>query len=346
MAITAQQALGRLVEKRDLARDEMLAVMSGIMRGEYTPAQTAGILTALRMKGETVEEIAAAASVMRELATKVNLGDLPHLIDTVGTGGDSSHTFNVSTAAALVAAAAGARVAKHGNRSVSSSSGSADVLEALGVNVSAMGAADVERCVREVGFGFMFAPNHHSAMKHAAPVRRELGIRTIFNVLGPLTNPAGAKRQVIGVFRRDLVGVLAQVLRDLGSEHVLVVHGSDGMDEITLAGETFVAELRDGAITQYTLQPEACGIPTQQANLRVANAQESKALILGVLANASGPARDIVQLNAGASLYVAGLASSIEAGFKLAGETIASGAARRKLDQLAGFSSVLKAGAA
>jgi anthranilate phosphoribosyltransferase len=348
MTITAHQAIARLIEQRDLAREEMHAVMQGIMRGEYSPVQTSAILTALRIKGETVEEIAAAARVMRELATKVEVSDLPHLVDTVGTGGDSSHTFNVSTAAAIVAAAAGARVAKHGNRSVSSSSGSADVLEALGVNVSAMNAQEVERSVREVGFGFMFAPNHHGAMKHAAPVRRELGVCTIFNVLGPLTNPAGAKRQVIGVFRRDLVGVLARVLQDLGSEHVLVVHGSDGLDELTITGESFVAELRAGKVNEYSVRPEDFGLAANpQANLRVANAQESKARILAVLANEPGPARDIVQLNAGASIYVAGLAASMQAGCQLAGETLASGAARRKLDQLVGFASTLqKAGKA
>jgi len=334
--MTPQAALTALIEKRDLSRDEMLSVMQQIMGGELTPVQIAGILIALRCKGETVTEIAAAAQVMRELATKVPLGVDEHLVDTCGTGGDGAHTFNISTASAIVAAAAGAKVAKHGGRSVSSTCGSADVLEALGVNVN-LTPDQVAQCVREIGVGFMFAPNHHSAMRFAAPVRRELGVRTLFNLLGPMTNPAGAQNQVMGVFHRDLVGKLAQVLKELGSRHVLVVHAADGLDEISLAGDTFVAELKDGAIREYTLNPAQFGMqPSTSEGLAVHNIDEAKAMFATALGQ-PGPARDIVALNAGAAIYVAGLAVSLVDGVEKACATIASGAAKAKLAQLVAF---------
>jgi anthranilate phosphoribosyltransferase len=341
MALTAAQALHKLLERNDLAHNEMLDVMHQIMRGEYTPAQMAGVLVALRMKGETVDEIAAAAEVMRELSTKVTVAAREHLVDTCGTGGDGIQTFNVSTVSAIVAAAAGARVAKHGGRSVSSTCGSADVLEALGVNVN-LTPLQVARCVDEIGIGFMFAPNHHSAMKHAAPVRRELGVRTLFNLLGPLTNPAGARRQVMGVFDRNLTGKLAKVLRQLGSEHVLVVHGADGMDEISFAGDTYVAELKNGEVSEYILNPRQFGMDLHQAeNIRVQNAEESKAMILGVLDGRPGAARDIVLLNAGAAIYVAGVANSLQAGIARATEVIDNHAASERLKQLVKLSAEL-----
>jgi len=309
--------------------------MRQIMSGELTPVQIAGILVALRMKGETVDEIAAAAEVMRELSTKVKIAVDEHLVDTCGTGGDGIQTFNVSTASAFVAAAAGAKVAKHGGRSVSSTCGSADVLEALDVNVN-MTPEQVAQCVDGIGIGFMFAPNHHSAMKHAAPVRRELGVRTLFNLLGPMTNPAGAKRQVMGVFDRTLTVKLAHVLQRLGSEHVLVVHGADGMDEISFAGDTYIAELKDGRVSEFVLNPRQFGMSLHQAaSIRVQNAEESKAIVLAVLSGQAGPARDIVLLNAGAAIYVAGVADSIEDGIAAAARVIDSGLAKTKLDQLA-----------
>ncbi|HEX5339144.1 MAG TPA: anthranilate phosphoribosyltransferase [Gallionella sp.] len=332
--ITPQAALHKLLDRTDLSRDEMLAVMHGIMSGAYTHAQIAGILIALRMKGETVEEIAAAAEVMRGLSTKVTVKTDAYLVDTCGTGGDGIQTFNVSTVSAIVAAAAGAKVAKHGGRSVSSTCGSADVLEALEVNVN-LTPTQVAHCVDSIGIGFMFAPNHHSAMKHAAPVRRELGVRTLFNLLGPLTNPAGAKRQVMGVFDRSLTGKLARVLQQLGSEHVLVVHGADGMDEISFAGDTYVAELKDGQVSEYVLNPQQFGLALHQAeSIRVQNAEESKAIILAVLDGQPGPARDIVLLNAGAAIYVAGLAPSLLDGIARAAQVIDDGTAREKLTQL------------
>lgn len=332
--ITPQAALHKLLDRVSLSRDEMLAVMQQIMSGAYTPAQMAGILIALRMKGETVEEIAAAAEVMRALSTKVAVADDGFLVDTCGTGGDGIQTFNVSTVSAIVAAAAGAKVAKHGGRSVSSTCGSADVLEALGVNVN-LSPAQVAHAVDSIGIGFMFAPNHHSAMKHAAPVRRELGVRTLFNLLGPLTNPAGAKRQVMGVFDRALTGKLAHVLQRLGSEHVLVVHGADGMDEISFAGDTYVAELKDGVVSEYVLNPRQFGMALHRAeSIRVQNAEESKAMILAVLAGQPGPARDIVLLNAGAAIYVAGLAGSLLDGIARAAQVIDDGTAREKLTSL------------
>ena len=340
--MTPQQALVRLIEQREIFYDEMLSLMRQIMGGEVTPAQIAGILVGLRVKKETVGEISAAAQVMREFATKVPVSNRAHLVDTCGTGGDASHTFNISTASALVAAAAGARVAKHGGRSVSSTCGSADVLEALGVNLD-LSPEQVGKCIDEIGIGFMFAPHFHGAMKHAAPVRRELGVRTIFNVLGPLTNPAGADNQVMGVFHQDLVGIQARVLQRLGSRHVLIVHGADGMDEISISVGTSVAELKDGEISEFTMHPELFGISSAPINsLRVANADEACEKLLGVLNNISGAPRDIVQLNAGAAIYVAGLANTLKDGVAKADQVIANGAAKTKLDQLIALSNSFK----
>ena len=334
MELLFKDALQSLIDRKDFTREQMLAVMRQVMGGELTPVQIASLLVGLRMKGETVDEIAAAAEVMRELSSKVSVKDGAHLIDTCGTGGDGIQTFNVSTVCAFVAAAAGARVAKHGGRSVSSTCGSADVLEALGVNVN-LTPAQVARCVDEIGIGFMFAPNYHSAMKYAAPVRRELGVRTLFNLLGPLTNPAGAKRQVMGVFHRDLTGLLARVLQRLDSEHVLVVHGADGMDEISFAGDTYVAELKDGQVQEYVLNPQQFGLPLHDArSIRVQNAEQSKQLLLAVLGGETGPARDIVLLNAGAAIYVAGLVDNLKAGIACASRMIDCGDAKNKLQQL------------
>ena len=341
--ITPQQALVRLIEQREIFYDEMLSLMRQIMSGEVSAAQIAGILVGLRVKKETVGEITAAAQVMREFATKVPVSNREHLVDTCGTGGDGAQTFNISTASALVAAAAGARVAKHGGRSVSSTCGSADVLEALGVNLN-LTPEQVGQCVDKIGIGFMFAPNFHGAMKYAAPVRRELGVRTIFNVLGPLTNPAGADNQVLGVFHPDLVGILARVLQRLGSRHVLVVHGADGMDEISISGSSYIAELKDGAVNEYTVTPEDFGLKTSSTELlRVANADEACEKLLGVLNNAAGAPRDIVQLNAGAAIYAAGLAGTLADGVRRADEAIASGAAKARLDQLIALSNSFKA---
>ncbi len=326
--------LSKLIARTDLSREEMLDLMRAIMTGELSPAQIAGAVVALRCKGETVTELAAAATVMRELSTRVPLMGVENLVDTCGTGGDGAHTFNVSTAAAFVAAAAGAKVAKHGGRSVSSKSGSADVLEALGVNVNLPPEA-VAQAVREIGVGFMFAPNHHSAMKHAAPVRRELGVRTFFNLLGPMTNPAGAPNQVLGVFDRAYTRLLAEVLRELGSRHVLVVHADDGLDEISLGSSTFVAELKNGQISEYTINPEDFGFARcASEKLAVGSVEESKIMLLAALDNQPGPARDIVALNAGAALYVSGAAASLAEGVLAAQSALASGAARTKLDAL------------
>ncbi|MES1981006.1 MAG: anthranilate phosphoribosyltransferase [Pseudomonadota bacterium] len=327
-------SLNLLINRTDLSHEDMRELMQHIMSGQLTPSQIAAVLIALRIKGESITEIAAAAEVMRELSTKVEVSDNGHLIDTCGTGGDGVQTFNISTASALVAAAAGARVAKHGGRSVSSTCGSADVLEKLGVNVN-LTPQQVANCVERIGVGFMFAPNHHSAMKYAAPVRRELGVRTLFNLLGPLTNPAGAANQVIGVFHRDLTAKLAQVLQRLGSRHVLVVHGADGMDEISIGGETCVAELKAGAVHEYTVHPGQFGLPLASLDMiRVANVEQARDMLLGVLENQSGAARDIVQLNAGAAIYVAGLAPTLPAAVQKADEIISSGAAKNKLLQL------------
>ncbi|PKO53958.1 MAG: anthranilate phosphoribosyltransferase [Betaproteobacteria bacterium HGW-Betaproteobacteria-20] len=334
MDFTFKEALQNLLDRKDFTHAQMLQIMHMMMSGELSSVQIASLLLGLRMKGETVDEITAAAEVMRDLSTKVTVHDASHLIDTCGTGGDGIQTFNVSTVCAIVAAAAGARVAKHGGRSVSSTCGSADVLEALGVNVN-LSPAQVAKCVDNIGVGFMFAPNHHSAMKHAAPVRRELGIRTLFNLLGPMTNPAGAKRQVMGVFHKDLTILLAQVLQRLGSEHVMVVHGADGMDEISFTGDTYVAELKNGAITEYTLNPGQFGIKLHDlSTIQVQNADESKAMILDVLNGKSGAPRDIVLLNAGAAIYVSDVADSLQSGINKARDVIDNGLALAKLNAL------------
>ncbi len=328
-----QSAIRAVTEHKDLSSDEMTSVMRLIMTGEATPAQVGGFLIGLRMKGETVEEVAAAAGVMRELSTKVDV-DTARLVDTCGTGGDASGSFNISTASAFVVAAAGGKVAKHGNRSVSSKSGSADVLEAAGVNLE-LSPEQVAACVNDIGVGFMFAPMHHSAMKHAIGPRREMAVRTLFNVLGPLTNPAGAPNQVLGVFSKDWVEPLAQVLKQLGSEHVLVVHADDGLDEISIGSATQVAELKDGQISTYTIQPEDFGMQRADlAALKAEDAKDSLRIIKSVLANESGPAKDIVCLNAGAAIYAAGLTASLADGVARAAEVIASGAAAAKLEQL------------
>ena len=334
---TPQEAINRLCDKREIFYDEMVDLMRQVMEGKVAPVQLAAILMGLHVKTESVSEIAAAASVMREFSTKVDAAGVDHLVDTCGTGGDKAHTFNISTTAAFVAAAAGAHVAKHGGRAVSSQSGSADVLEGLGVNL-ALTPEQVGRCIREVGVGFMFAPNHHPAMKHAAPVRKELGMRTILNILGPLTNPAGAPNQVMGVFHADLVGIQARVLKMLGSKHVLTVHGQDGLDEITITGPTFVAELKHDFITEYSIEPRQFGLDTAPIEaLQAKGADDSRARLQAVLANEEGPARDVVILNAAAALYVSGVAPSLWDGVALARESIASGAAQRKLDQLVQF---------
>jgi anthranilate phosphoribosyltransferase len=331
--MTPQEALARAIEHREIFHEEMLVLMRGIMSGEVSPTLIAGLLVALRVKKETIGEIAAAAEVMREFATKVPVADQPNLVDTCGTGGDAAHTFNISTAAMFVAAGAGVKIAKHGGRSVSSKSGSADVLEALGANIN-LTPEQVARAIAETGIGFMFAPNHHSAMKYAAPVRRELGVKTLFNILGPLTNPAGARQQVMGVFHRDLVGIQARVLQRLGSRRVIIVHGEEGLDEISISGPTLVGELKDDRILEYTITPRDFGLsPRDGAELRVASVEESRAKVLEALDNRDTAARDVVALNAGASIYVAGLARSLPEGYSLARSAIASGAARRKLDQ-------------
>jgi anthranilate phosphoribosyltransferase len=335
--MTPQEALARVIEHREIFREEMLSIMRAIMSGEVTPTMIAAIIVGLRIKKETIGEIAAAAEVMREFATKVPVKDPERLIDIVGTGGDGAHTFNISTASTFVCAAAGARVAKHGNRSVSSKSGSADVLEALGANIN-LKPETIGRCIDEIGVGFMFAPLHHGAMKHAAPVRRELGVKTIFNILGPLTNPAGARQELMGVFHPDLVGIQARVLERLGSRRVMVVHGLEGLDEISISGPTMVAELNDGRITEYRVTPQDFGLSSHDAStIKVDGIESSKAMVLAALGNEAGAARDIVSLNAGASIYVAGLAPNLAAGVKKAQEVIASGAARKKLDAFVGF---------
>ena len=335
--MTPQEALNRVIEHREIFREEMLSLMRAIMSGEVSPTLIAAIITGLRVKKETIGEIAAAAEVMREFATRVPAPDEPNLIDTCGTGGDAAHSFNISTAAMFVAAAAGARVAKHGGRSVSSKSGSADVLEALGANIN-LKPDQVARSIAEVGVGFMFAPNHHSAMKHAAPVRRELGVKTLFNILGPLTNPAGARQQVMGVFHPDLVGIQARVLQRLGSRRVMIVHGAEGLDEISISGPTRVAELKDDGIKEYTIAPQDVGLRAHDlAAIRVDGVEQSKANVMAALGNQAGAARDIVAFNAGASIYVAGLAPTLADGVKKALAAIASGAARKKLGAFVEF---------
>ncbi|HMM87397.1 anthranilate phosphoribosyltransferase [Azohydromonas sp.] len=343
MPITDTEALTRVIEHREIFHDEMLALMRRIMSGEMSPLMIAALTIGLRVKKETIGEIAAAAQVMREFATPVAVADRTHLVDIVGTGGDASHTFNISTAAAFVAAAAGARVAKHGGRSVSSTSGSADVMEALGAHI-ALTPEQVGQCIAETGVGFMFAPNHHPAMKHAAPVRKELGVRTIFNILGPLTNPAGAPNQLLGVFHPDLVGIQVRVLQRLGSEHVMVVYGMNGMDEISLSGETLVGELKDGEVREYVVHPSDFGLPVYDSRvLRVANRDESVQCIQRALANEDGPVRDIVLLNAGAALYCANVATSVADGVRLAREAVASGRALAKLSQFVSATQRLRA---
>ena len=338
-----QEALTRVIEHREIFHDEMVSLMRQIMRGEVSPVMTAAILTGLRVKKETVGEIAAAAQVMRELSTRIEVADNSRFVDIVGTGGDGAHTFNISTASMFVAAAAGARVAKHGNRSVSSSSGSADVLEALGANIQ-LTPVQVAECLAATGIGFMFAPNHHSAMKNVAPIRREMAVRTVFNILGPLTNPAGAPNTLLGVFHPDLVGILVRVMERLGAKHVLVVHGRDGMDEVSLGAATLVGELKDGVVSEYEIHPEDFGLHmASNRGLRVGNAEESKAMLLSALANTPGTAREIVVLNAGTALYAANVATSIGDGIDLAREAIGSGAARAKLDEFVRCTQALSA---
>lgn len=344
-SITPQEALQRTIEHREIFHDEMVALMRQIMRGEVSPVMSAAILSGLRVKKETVGEIAGAAQVMREFAAKVELTDTENFIDVVGTGGDGANTFNISTASIFVVAGAGAKVAKHGNRSVSSRSGSADVLEALGAAID-LQPAQVARCIAETGIGFMFAPIHHPAMKNIAAVRRELGVRTIFNILGPLTNPAGAENILMGVFHPDLVGIQVRVLQRLGTQRALVVWGRDGMDEISLGAGTLVGELRDGQVREYEIHPEDYGIAMAASrNLRVDNAEQSRAMLLEALENVDGLPREVVALNAGAALYAAGRADSIKAGIAMARAVIASGAARARLDQFVACTQRLKASA-
>ena len=331
MAITPQEALQRTIEHREIFHDEMVELMRQIMRGEVSPSLVAAIVSGLRVKKETIGEITGAARVMRELSAKVDVGEQRNFVDIVGTGGDGAQTFNISTASMFVAAAAGAKVAKHGGRSVSSKSGSADVLEALGAVID-LDARQVAQCFADTGIGFMFAPNHHPAMKVVAPVRKELGVRTIFNILGPLTNPAGAPNILMGVFHPDLVGIQVRALQQLGARHALVVWGRDGMDEISLGAATLVGELRDGVVREYEIEPEDFGLTMASSrNLRVADADESKAVVLDVLGNGAGVALDIVLLNAGAALYAADVADSIADGIARAREAVASGAALAKL---------------
>lgn len=331
MNISPQQALQRVIEHREIFHDEMIGLMRQIMSGQVSATMVAAIIAGLRVKKETIGEISAAASVMRELATPVVVPYDRRFVDIVGTGGDSAQSFNISTASIFVAAAAGARVAKHGGRSVSSSSGSADVLESLGVCID-LAPELVARSIEETGIGFMFAPNHHSAMKHVAPIRREMGVRTIFNILGPLTNPAQAPNTLLGVFHPDLVGILVRVMQRLGAERVLVVHGKDNLDEISLGAATLVGELRDGQVSEYEIHPEDFGLQMRSLRqLQVGSADESRAMLLGALDNQPGAPLDIVCLNAGAALYVANVAGSIAEGIELARQAIASGAARQKL---------------
>jgi anthranilate phosphoribosyltransferase len=341
--ITVAEAIQRTVEHREVFHDEMLHIMRQIMRGELTPAQIAGFIVGLRVKKETIGEIAAAAQVMREFATRVEVADDRHLVDIVGTGGDAARTFNVSTASAFVAAASGVKIAKHGNRAVSSSSGSADVLEALGANIM-LDSKQVAACIDKTGLGFMFAPSHHTAMKYAAPVRKELGVRTIFNILGPLTNPAGAPNQVLGVFHPDLVGIQVRVLQRLGSRHVMTVYGLDGLDEISISGETLVGELVKGEVREYTVHPSQFGLELYDRRaIQVNTVDESKQMVLAVLDNQPGPALNIVLLNAGAAIYVSGAAKTLEHGIEHARKTISCGAAKAKLEEFVAYTQRLKA---
>ena len=339
------QAINAVLQRQDLNSSEMTEVMRTIMTGGATDAQIGGFLIGLRMKGETVTEIAAAAKVMRELASGVNISGLDHAVDIVGTGGDASGTFNVSTASMFVAAAAGAHVAKHGNRSVSSKSGSADALETAGINLM-LSSDQVEQCVREVGVGFMFAPGHHSAMKHAIGPRKEMAARTVFNVLGPLTNPAGVPNLVLGVFSEELLEPLANVLKELGANHVMVVHSRDGLDEISIGDVTDVAELKDGEITRYTIEPEAFDLQRVAIDyIKADGPDQSVAMIRGLLSGETGPARDIVAMNAGAAIYVSGLAGSLADGVKKAQQVLDSGDGLARLEKLAALSQTFKADA-
>ena len=337
MPITPQEALQRTIEHREIFHDEMLKIMRMIMNGELSPVMTAALITGLRVKKETIGEITAAAQVMREFSMKVTVANPQNLVDIVGTGGDGSHTFNISTCSMFVAAAAGAKTAKHGGRSVSSKSGSADVLESLGVNIN-LSPERIAQCIEETGIGFMFAPNHHPAMKNVAPVRKELGVRTIFNILGPLTNPAGAPHILMGVFHPDLVGIQIRALQRLGADHALVVYGRDGMDEVSLGAATLVGELKNGHITEYEIHPEDFGMPmASNRALKVETPEQSMAMLKAVMDNESGAARDIVILNAGAALYAANVTPSIKSGVELARSVIASGAAKSKLAQFVAF---------
>jgi anthranilate phosphoribosyltransferase len=334
MSITPQQALQRVIEHREIFHDEMLHLMRLIMSGELSPVMTAALIAGLRTKKETIGEITAAAQVMREFSVKVDVADKTHLVDIVGTGGDGAHTFNISTCAMFVIAAAGAKVSKHGGRSVSSKSGSADAVEALGISL-ALNPAQIADCIEQTGIGFMFAPNHHPAMKNVAPVRKELGVRTLFNILGPLTNPAGAPNILLGVFHPDLVGIMVRALQNLGAQHALVVHGKDGLDEVSLGAATLVGELKDGVIREYEIHPEDFGLQMVSTRaLQVETPEQSRAMLLGVLDGHAGPARDIVLLNAGAALYAADVAASIEDGIERARQAIDGGAAKARLDQL------------
>jgi anthranilate phosphoribosyltransferase len=334
MPITPQEALQRTIEHREIFHDEMLHLMRLIMQGELSPVMTAAIITGLRVKKETIGEITAAAQVMREFSTKVHVPDSTHLVDIVGTGGDGANTFNISTCSMFVAAAAGAKVSKHGGRGVSSKSGSADVMEALGIHIN-LKPEQIAQCIAEVGIGFMFAPNHHPAMKNVAPVRKELGVRTIFNILGPLTNPAGAPNILMGVFHPDLVGIQVRALQRLGAEHALVVYGRDGMDEVSLGAATLVGELKNGQITEYEIHPEDFGLPmASNRALKVETPEQSREMLMGVLKGEPGAAQDIVCLNAGVALYAANVVDSVPAGLAKARAAIASGAALAKLEQM------------
>ncbi|MDQ6880965.1 MAG: anthranilate phosphoribosyltransferase [Pseudomonadota bacterium] len=334
MSITPQQALQRTIEHREIFHDEMLNVVRMIMRGELSPVMMAALITGLRVKKETIGEITAAAQVMREFSTKVHVADKTHLVDIVGTGGDGSQTFNISTCSMFIAAAAGAKVSKHGGRSVSSKSGSADVLESLGLNINLSPAA-IAQCIEQVGIGFMFAPNHHPAMKNVAPIRKELGVRTIFNILGPLTNPAEAPNILMGVFHPDLVGIQVRALQRLGTEHAVVVYGRDGMDEVSLGAATMVGELKDGEISEYEIHPEDFGLPmSSNRALKVETPEQSREMLMGVLENRPGAPRDISVLNAGVGLYAANVVPTIKGGIEKARAALESGAAKARLEQL------------
>ncbi|WP_101048568.1 anthranilate phosphoribosyltransferase [Macromonas nakdongensis] len=341
--ITPQEALQRVIEHREIFHDEMLHLMRLIMGGELSPIMTAALIAGLRTKKETIGEITAAAQVMREFSVKVDVADKTHMVDIVGTGGDGAHSFNISTCTMFVVAAAGAKVSKHGGRSVSSKSGSADAVEALGISL-ALTPAQIATCIAQTGIGFMFAPNHHPAMKNVAPVRKELGVRTLFNILGPLTNPAGAPNILLGVFHPDLVGIMVRALQRLGAEHALVVHGKDGLDEVSLGAATLVGELKNGVVSEYEIHPEDFGFTMVSGRaLKVDTPEQSRAMLLGVLDNQPGPARDIVLLNAGAALYAANVVDNIAAGIERAREALVSGAAKAKLDQLVSAAHALAA---